>query len=170
MGTSILCLIICACVLVYSVSVYIYCSVPLYVYCSVPVYIYCSVPLYVYCSVPVYIYCSVPVYLYDTGDNSVNVYSSEKGFKVNNDDMVVTIESRLKLMTQKMSQLVNSWNEQTRGLHLDSDGKLRGLCNCCVAKCKTNLFVFVAQTCDTASLWEMTVLGCCNSVTPELIG
>jgi len=47
---------------------------------------------------------------------------------MDNDDVVVTIESRLKLMTQKMSQLVNSWNEQTRGLHLDSDGKLRGLC------------------------------------------
>jgi len=53
--------------------------------------------------------------------------SSEKRFKLDNDDMVVTIESRLKLMTQKMSQLVNSWNEQTRGIHLDSDDKLRGL-------------------------------------------
>ena len=46
---------------------------------------------------------------------------------MDNDDVVVEIESRLKLMTQKMSQLVNSWNEQTRGLHLDSDGQLRGL-------------------------------------------
>jgi len=46
---------------------------------------------------------------------------------VDNDDVVMTIESRLKLMTQKMSQLVNGWNEQTRGIHLDSDGKLRGL-------------------------------------------
>ena len=45
---------------------------------------------------------------------------------MDNDDVVMTIESRLKLMTQKMSQLVNSWNEQTRGLHLDSDGQLRG--------------------------------------------
>jgi len=58
---------------------------------------------------------------------SLCLFSSEKRFKVDSDDMVVTIESRLKLMTQKMSQLVNSWNEQTRGLHLDSDGKLRGL-------------------------------------------
>jgi len=54
-------------------------------------------------------------------------YSSEKRFKIDNDDMVMTIESRLKLMTQKISQLVNSWNEQTRGLHLDSDGQLCGL-------------------------------------------
>jgi len=58
----------------------------------------------------------------------VCVFSSEKRFKMDNDDVVVTIESRLKLMTQKMSQLVNSWNEQTRGLHLDSDGQLRGAC------------------------------------------
>ena len=62
----------------------------------------------------------------------VSVFSSGKRFKVYSDDVVITIESRLKLMTQKMSQLVNSWNEQTRGLHLDSDGKLRGLCNCCL--------------------------------------
>jgi len=57
----------------------------------------------------------------------VSVFSSGKRFKVDSDDVVITIESRLKLMTQKMSQLVNSWNEQTRGIHLDSDGKLRGL-------------------------------------------
>jgi len=57
----------------------------------------------------------------------VCVSSCEKRFKMDNDDVVMTIESRLKLMTQKMSQLVNSWNEQTRGLHLDSDGQLRGL-------------------------------------------
>jgi len=63
--------------------------------------------------------CDVCMYIY--------VFSSGKQFKVDSDDTVVTIESRLKLMTQKMSQLVNSWNEQTRGLHLDSDGKLRGL-------------------------------------------
>ena len=60
-------------------------------------------------------------------DASVRMCSSEKRFKMDNDDVVVTIESRLKLMTQKMSQLVNSWNEQTRGLHLDSDGQLCGL-------------------------------------------
>ena len=57
----------------------------------------------------------------------VYVRSCEKRFKMDNDDVVMTIESRLKLMTQKMSQLVNSWNEQTRGLHLDSEGQLRGV-------------------------------------------
>ena len=51
----------------------------------------------------------------------------EKRFKVDDEDTVSAVESRLKVMTQKMAQLVENWNEQTRGIHLGADGELRGL-------------------------------------------
>jgi hypothetical protein len=52
--------------------------------------------------------------------------STEKRFKMDDQGTVEMIDGRLKLMSQKMKQLVNSWNENTRGLQMGPDGKVYG--------------------------------------------
>lgn len=45
---------------------------------------------------------------------------------MDDDGTIAMIESRLKLMSQKVAQMIDSWNEQTRGIHLGPGGKLFG--------------------------------------------
>lgn len=46
--------------------------------------------------------------------------------KLDDDGVVDTVKLKMKEMDEKMRKLSSAWDQQTRGLHLDSSGQLIG--------------------------------------------
>ena len=53
-------------------------------------------------------------------------HSSEKRLKLDDDELVDVIKSKLVEMDDRMSRVIVHWNDQSKGLHLDSNGMLVG--------------------------------------------